>query len=144
MNAARPGAGGPGAGGGVAGRLPAVPSSRLPAGRRAADVALAASGWVWLALVAAGAPVALRGIATFGFAAFVPGLALRAWIPASDRLERFVYSLAASLSVCVIITLVLALAHTLTAELTIACLAALTTLAATADLAGTLGQPPAP
>ncbi|MDA8297728.1 MAG: hypothetical protein M0004_14295 [Actinomycetota bacterium] len=91
-------------------------------------------GWVVLLIVSVGAPVPLRTLAVFSFAALGPALALRRFLPGRDRLERLVVSVAVSLCVAVVITLVLALGHVFSARLSIACIAAFDSLAVIADV----------
>lgn len=112
------------------------PAPPAPSGR-ALDVLLLVSGWVLLALVEGGAPVPLRLVCTFAFVAFGPGLSLRRWLPADGALETFVQSIAASLSLAVLVTLVLALDHALTDVRALVILAALSSLVALADLVRT-------
>lgn len=92
-------------------------------------------GWVVLLIVSVGAPVPLRTLAVFSFAALGPALALRRFLPGRDHLERLVISVAVSLSIAVMITLALALGHVFSARLAIACIAAFDSLAVIADLA---------
>lgn len=112
------------------------PPSRLPA-----LVALV-SGWVLLALVVGHAPVPVRTAATFLVVGFCPGMAMRELVPARDFLERLVYTVALSLSVAVLVTLGLALVHSLTLEFDAAVFAAVTSALALVDLAvgGRLGH----
>ncbi len=98
-------------------------------------------GWVVLLIVSVGAPVPLRTLAVFSFAALGPAFALRRVLPRRDRLERLVVSVAVSLCVAVVITLVLAIGHVFSARLAIACIAAFDSLAVITDLV--LGSRPA-
>jgi len=110
--------------------------------RRLADLALLCSGWAVLGLMAASAPVPLRVVATLAFVGFAPGLALRPRFSPHDRLEAYVFALAASLSLAVLVSVGLALAHVLSAWLGLTCLAGITSFAALLDLARP-GAPPA-
>lgn len=91
-------------------------------------------GWAVLLIVSVGAPVPLRTLAVFSFAALGPALALRRFLPGRDRLERLVVSVAVSLCVAVVITLVLAIGHVFSARLAIACIATFDSLAVIADV----------
>lgn len=101
---------------------------------RVLSLLLAVSGWIVLGIVAAQAPTPARTIAVFGFILICPGAAVIRLLGLRDPLERVVLGLAIGLSLATLISEVAALGHPMRAELVLAVLASVCTVAALAEM----------
>jgi uncharacterized membrane protein len=95
-------------------------------------VALAASGWVALALTALPSVAPLRESVGFAFVLICPGAALVRHWPGQDRLERAVLAVGLSLSSVMLVAEVLVMSHAWSAPAALAGLAAVTSAGALA------------
>jgi len=101
---------------------------------RVLSLLLAVSGWIVLGIVAAQAPTPARTIAVFGFILICPGAAVIRLLRLREPLERIVLGLAIGLSLATLISEVAALGHPVRAELVLAVLASVCTVAALAEM----------
>lgn len=101
---------------------------------RLLSLLLAVSGWIVLGIVAAQAPTPARTIAVFGFILICPGAAVIRLLGLRNPLERVVLGLAIGLSLATLISEVAALGHPMRAELVLAVLASVCTVAALAEM----------
>ncbi len=95
---------------------------------------LAASGWIVLAIMAAGGPAAIRIAAVFAFVLVCPGTALIRLLPFRDGLERAVLAVALGLSLAVLTGETSAIGRPLRPGLVLVVLASVCTVAALAEL----------
>lgn len=101
---------------------------------RAIPLLLAVSGWVVLAVTAAGGPEPVRTFAVFAFALVAPGVAVVRLLPLRDPLERTVLAVALGLSLATITAEGSAIAHILAPTLTLAVLATVCSAGALIEL----------
>jgi uncharacterized membrane protein len=93
-------------------------------------IALAASGWVALALTALPLGSVVRAVAAFLFLLSCPGAALVRHWPVRDRLERAVLAVAVSMASAMLVAEALMVGRAWSAELALVGLAAVTSIAA--------------
>ena len=103
--------------------------------RHAIPLALAISGWLVVAITAAGAHTIVRPIAVFAFVLVVPGMALVRLLPIRDLLERAVLTLALGMSLALLIAEGADIGHVLQPVVVLAVLAAICSAAAITELA---------
>ena len=112
----------------VAHRLPASGAPRPSLRSSWWSVALALSGWAAVAVVALGAPVALRVVVVFGFVMLGPGLSVVSLLDRGSLLERLLVSIALSVALAALVAEAMAISGAWSPTLALAGLAALCTV----------------
>jgi hypothetical protein len=87
--------------------------------------------WTAVAVVALQFPTPVRAVFVVAASAWAPGAALRWLLESADRLERAVLTVAVSLGLATLVSVVLSLFHVMTALHALAVLAVLSTVAVT-------------
>jgi hypothetical protein len=109
--------------------------------RHAIPLALAISGWLVVAITAAGAHTIVRPIAVFAFVLVGPGLAVVRLLPIRDLLERAVLTLALGMSMALLIAEAADIRHILRPVVVLAVLAVICSAAAVTEVAREAGKP---